>query len=57
MSTAIVAEALTYVLGRLGAAAQENSRDRRGDGRASAPRRPVGRADQVLDGSCPVVND
>jgi dolichol-phosphate mannosyltransferase len=59
MSTAIVAEALTYVLGQLGAAAQERGRARRarrGDRRASAPHGPIGLADQVLDGSCPAVN-
>ena len=59
MSAAIVAEALTYVLGRLGAAAQERGparRARRGDRRVAAPRGPIGLADQVLDGSCPAVN-
>jgi dolichol-phosphate mannosyltransferase len=59
MSTAIVAEALTYVLGQLGAAAQERGRARwarRGDGRTAAPRGPVGLANQVLDGSCPAEN-
>jgi dolichol-phosphate mannosyltransferase len=49
MSTAIVAEALTYVLGQLGVAAQETRRARRGDGRASTPRQPAGLADQVLE--------
>jgi dolichol-phosphate mannosyltransferase len=59
MSTAIVAEALTYVLGQLGAAAQERGdarRARRGDGRVAAPRGAIGLADQILDGSCPAVN-
>jgi dolichol-phosphate mannosyltransferase len=60
MSTAIVAEAVTYVLGQLGATAQERGRARRarrGDGHASAPRGPGGLADRVLDGSCPAPND
>jgi hypothetical protein len=60
MNTAIVAEAVTYVLGQRGVAAQEwgrAHRARRGDGRAAAPRGPVGPADRVLDGSCPAVND
>jgi dolichol-phosphate mannosyltransferase len=59
MSTAIVAEALTYVLGQVGAAAQESGRARRarrGDERVAAPRGSVGLADQILDGSCPAVN-
>jgi dolichol-phosphate mannosyltransferase len=59
MSTAIVAEALTYVLGQVGEAAQESGRARRarrGDGRVAAPCGPVGLADRVLDGSCPAVN-
>jgi dolichol-phosphate mannosyltransferase len=60
MSTAIVAEAFTYVLRHLGTATQESGRARRarrGDGRVSSPRRPVGLADQILDGSCPAVNE
>ena len=60
MNTAIVAEALTYVLGQRGVAAQERGRARRarrGDGRVAAPRGPVGPVDRVLDGSCPTVND
>jgi dolichol-phosphate mannosyltransferase len=59
MSAAIVAEALTYVLGRRGRAAQESGRARRarrGDGRVAAPHGPIGLAGQVLDGSYPAVN-
>src|SRR5205085_4354078 len=55
MNTAIVAEALTYVLGQRGVAAQKRGRARRGDGRAAAPRGPVVLAERVLDCSCPVL--
>jgi dolichol-phosphate mannosyltransferase len=57
MSTAIVAEAFTYVLGQLGAAAQEHGRARRRAGPASTLGGSVGLANRVLDGSGPAVND